>query len=59
MRKKLKIFLWISILPHWLFIEYIKSKPLMVEEFYSQKIYPLIYKTYSFFLIKFLFQLVI
>jgi len=57
MRKKLKIFLWISILPHWLFIEYIKSKPLMVEEFYSQKIYPLIYKTYSFFFDKIPFSI--
>ena len=26
MRKKIKIFLWLSLLPHWLFIEYIKSK---------------------------------
>jgi len=57
MRKKLKIFLWISLLPHWIFIEYIKSRPLMVEEFYSQKIYPLIYKTYSFFFDKIPFSI--
>jgi len=49
MRKKLKIFLWISLLPHWILINYIKRNPLLVEEFYSQKIYPIIYKSYSFF----------
>ena len=57
MRKKIKIFLWLSLLPHWLFIEYIKSKPLIVEEFYSQKIYPLIYKTYSLFFNKIPFSI--
>ena len=57
MRKKIKIFLWLSLLPHWLFIEYIKSKPLFVEEFYSQKIYPLIYKTYSLFFNKIPFSI--
>ncbi len=47
MRKKLKLFLWFSILPHWIFIKYIKNNPELIEKIYSQKIYPFIFKTYS------------
>ena len=47
MRKKLKLFLWFSLLPHWIFIKYIKRNPELIEKIYSQQFYPFLFKTYS------------
>ena len=49
MKNKTSLLLWISILPQLLFIYYIRRNPEWVESYYSEKIYPLVYKLHGGF----------